>query len=152
MAIAAISASDPASAANLRARAPLLQRCRNGASVENVAHQAGTSCTEERWWQSSRLGKQCCAKSLGSWLPIMVTMQISFANLGDVPRCGKGNWSCQPVSDRMVNAMKGLKKSQSRLKRSTTTIPCPRRSRKWKEERYQQRQEGASAAWRSSHC
>ena len=119
MAIAAISASDPASAANLRAKAPLLQRCRNGASVEECCAPGGHKLYAKKDdGNPGRLGKQCCAKSLGSWLPTNGDDANKFCKLGGRTRAAEKEIDrVKSVSDRMVNAMKGLKKSQSRLKR-----------------------------------
>ena len=81
MAIAAISASDPASAANLRA--PLLQRCRNGASVDECCAPGGHKLYAKKDdGNPGRLGKQCCAKSLGSWLPTNGDDANKFCKLG----------------------------------------------------------------------
>lgn len=65
-----------------------------------------------------RLGKQCCARSLGSWLPTNGDDADKFCQLGRRAVASEKEIDrVKSVSDRMVNAMKGLRKSQGRLKR-----------------------------------
>ena len=125
MAIAAISASDPASAANLRA--PLLQRCRNGASVDECCAPGGHKLYAKKDdGNPGRLGKQCCARSLGSWLPTNGDDADKFCDLGRRTGASEKEMDrVKSVSDRMVNA-EGLEKSQSGLK-SADNYTLPRR-------------------------
>ena len=122
VAVVATIAATTTEGANLRAHPTktLLARCANGATVEKCCEQiSGQHKLYQKKDDSSpgRLGKQCCSKSLGSWLPTNGDDADKFCALGRRTAHAEASMNqVKSLSDRMVNAMNVLNSEKKTLK------------------------------------
>jgi chromosome segregation ATPase len=122
IAIAAIAtfAASPAAAGNLRAPASktLLRRCARDAKVEECCPGTGHKLYHRKDdGNPGRLGKQCCSKSLGAWLPTNGEDADKFCSLGQrTSDAEKSVDEVKSVSDRMANALSALNAEKKDLK------------------------------------
>lgn len=122
IAIAAIAtiAVSPAAAGNLRAPASktLLRRCTKNAKVEECCPGTGHKLYHRKdEGNPGRLGKQCCSKSLGAWLPTNGDDADNFCSLGQrTSDAEKSIDQVKSVSDRMANALTALNAEKKDLK------------------------------------
>lgn len=122
VAVVATIAATTTEGANLRAHPTktLLARCANGATVEKCCEQiSGQHKLYQKKDDSSpgRLGKQCCSKSLGAWLPTNGDDADKFCALGRRTAHAEASMNqVKSLSDRMVNAMNVLNSEKKTLK------------------------------------
>jgi chromosome segregation ATPase len=123
LAVVAVATIASASANNLRAPASktLLQRCTNGAKVEECCTQTpGQHALYNKKDDNNpgRLGKQCCSKSLGTWMPTNGEDADKFCSLGKrTYDAEKSMDQVKSVSDRMANALNALNAEKRDLKK-----------------------------------
>jgi hypothetical protein len=122
VAVVATIAATTTEGANLRANPTktLLARCRNGATVEKCCEQiTGQHKLYQKKDDSNpgRLGKQCCSKSLGAWLPTNGDDADKFCALGRRTAHAEESMNqVKSLSDRMVNALNVLNSEKKTLK------------------------------------
>ena len=122
VAVVATIAATTTEGANLRAHPTktLLARCANGATVEKCCEQiSGQHKLYQKKDDSNpgRLGKQCCSKSLGAWLPTNGDDADKFCTLGRRTAHAEASMNqVKSLSDRMVNALNVLNSEKKTLK------------------------------------
>ena len=122
LAVVAVATIASASASNLRApeSKTLLQRCTNGAKVEDCCTQTKGQhalYNKKDDGNPGRLGKQCCSKSLGTWMPTNGEDADNFCTLGKrTYDAEKSMDQVKSVSDRMANALNALNAEKRDLK------------------------------------
>jgi len=123
LAVVAVATIASASASNLRAPASktLLDRCTNGAKVEDCCTQTPGQhqlYNKKDDGSPGRLGKQCCSKSLGTWMPTNGEDADKFCSLGKrTYDAEKSMDQVKSVSDRMANALNALNDEKRDLKK-----------------------------------
>merc|ERR1712139_249937 len=120
VAVVATIAATTTEGANLRANPTktLLRRCTKNAKVEECCPGTGHKLYRRKdEGNPGRLGKQCCSKSLGAWLPTNGDDADNFCSLGQrTSEAEKSIDQVKSVSDRMANALTALNAEKKDLK------------------------------------